>query len=450
MNAGNPMDTGTPLGGQLSGGEVAAPNNLGTIMQDMFSQMVSPEQMPTNGQPPVQKPVTLTQSVADPVKIESQVSSPQNPPTDANANANADLNLFTDEPAVEPRQEAAEDDEPDMSDVPEEENPAAENFKKAREAIRNERKNNKILTKEFNQVKSKLEKYEKGETVPEIIAAKDKRIQQLEQYETVVNGKLSDEYQTLVANPIKEKSGLLDKLAQDYQVPENIKGQLLEKIVSTDNEKERNALITKYFPDAIGATKVEALVKELHNLGQVALDLEKKPFETMQTIQAQYSEKKRREAEVVASQFESVSKSAWNKSLEKTAKEGLFANLIIDPTNTEVSKIAESNQHRAAIQYGALVKKLHENGLKTLPEDLAIGLARSVKLSIGGVGLAKELQAARSRIAELEGTNGMIATYFRPGVNTNGGSRAASNPGQDKGPSNPAEAGQAALAVFRK
>ena len=42
----------------------------------------------------------------------------------------------------------------------------------------------------------------------------------------------------------------------------------------------------------------------------------------MQTIQAQYSEKKRREAEVVASQFESVSKSAWNKSLEKTAKEG--------------------------------------------------------------------------------------------------------------------------------
>ena len=106
--------------GQLSGGEVMAPNNLGTIMQDMFSQMVSPEQMPTNGQPPVQKPVTLTQSVADPVKIESQVSSPQNPPTDANANANADLNLFTDEPAVEPRQEAAEDDEPDMSDVPEE------------------------------------------------------------------------------------------------------------------------------------------------------------------------------------------------------------------------------------------------------------------------------------------------------------------------------------------
>lgn len=445
MNAGNPMDTGTPLGGQLSGGEVAAPANVGAIMQDMFSQMISPESMPGAGQPAA-KPVTLSQPAPQPVKVEPQVPSAQNPPSDANA----DLNLFTDEPVVEPVQQGAADDEPDMSDIPEDNNPAAENFKKAREAIRNERKQVKTITKEFEAVKSKLEKYEKGEIVPEIIKAKDQRIQQLEPYEMIVNGKLSEEYQELVANPIKEKSGALNKLAQDYQVPENIQAQLIERIVSTDNEKERNALITKYFPDAIGATKVEGLVRELHQLGQTALDLEKKPVETMQGIQSQYQAKKAREAEVVASQFESVSKSAWNKSLEKTAKEGLFNNLIIDPTNTEASKIAESNQHRAAIQYGALVKKLHENGLKTLPEDLAIGLARSVKLSIGGVGLAKELQAAHARIAELEGTNGMIATYFRPGVNTNGGGRPVANLASEKGPTSPAEAGKAALAVFKK
>jgi hypothetical protein len=128
----------------------------------------------------------------------------------------------------------------------------------------------------------------------------------------------------------------------------------------------------------------------------------------------------------------------------------LFPELILDPTNSEHSKTAEKNQHRAGIQYGAVVKKLHENGLKTLPEDIAVGLARAIQLSIGSVGVAKRLAAAEAELAELKGSNGMIATYFRPGVNNNGNVRPPVNPGNDKGPASPQEAGRLATQVFKK
>ncbi len=422
-------------------GSSPLPAGADAILSNMFAQMVTPEQIPVNGNKPV-TPAVTPPSTPSPVVL----TDPNKAPVKIEAKAEPDVNFFEQEP--EPaKQDLAIDDEPDMSDIPDD--PKAENWKKAREALRNERKAIKTLSKDFETTKSKLERYEKGEVVPEIITAKDIRISQLEKFETVVNGRLSEEYQTLVVKPAGEKNAALSKLADDYQVPENIREQLLQKIVETENEKERNSLITRYFPDAIGATKVESLVKELHELGGLALDMEKKPAEVMQTLQSQYQEKKQREAEVTANQFESVSKVSWTKALEKTAGEGLFPELILDPTNSEHNKVAEKNQHRAGIQYGALVKKLHQNGLKTLPEDLAVGMARAIQLSIGSVGIAKQLAAANERIAQLEGNNGMIATYLRPGVNSNGNGRPPA-PANDKGPTSPQQAGQLAAQVFRK
>lgn len=430
------MPPNTPeLKPDASFGEATQPKDGASIMKNMLSQVVTLEDIAagktTHQEAP--KPVALT----EPKKVVTTIQ-PQIPGTEKAKVITPDVNLFTDEPEEVPV-EAAPDEEPDMSDIPDD--PKTENWKKAREALKTERKTLKTLTKEFETTKNKLEKYEKGEIIPEIITAKDTRISQLEKFETIVNGKLSDEYDTLVTKPVKIKSDALHKLANDYQVPENIREQLVRKIVETENERERNKLITEYFPDAIGATKVENLVKDLHSLGQVALDMDNKPTETLQNLQTQYQAKKQKEAETIAGQFEHTGKSAWSKALDKTANEGIYSNLIMDPTNSEHSSIAEKNQHRAGIQYGALLKKLHENGLKTLPEDLAIGLARSVQLSIGGVGAYKQLAEANKLIADMQGSNGMMATYLRPGMNSNG-QRSAAPVSNDRGPASPKDAAQ--------
>lgn len=449
---------GIPLGnviashnpGDISVGQATQPANLGNIMQSMMNQLVSPEQV-AKGARPVVNPAVSPQPVVNQPFVSQPVSNPNYnvPPVQPSAvppiAKEPDVNLFAEEPkeAVV----APVDDEPDMSDIPDD--PKTENWKKAREALKTERKTLKTLTQEFESAKAKLEKYEKGEIVPEVIAAKDIKIQELEKYATIVNGRLSDEYQELIAQPIQQKTSVLDKLAQDYGVPSNIQEALIKKIVETDNERERNSLITKYFPDAIGASKVETLVNEIQELGAKALELESKPKETFQSLQSQYQAKKQQEAERIASQFEVVSKGAWDKAMQKTAQEGLFAELILDPNNPEHNNQVEKNQHRAAIQFGAAVKKLHENGMKTIPEDFAVGLARSIQLSIGAVSVAKQLEAANARIAELEGKSGMLATYLRPGLNNGGQGRIISTT-PDRGPMDPKQAGQAASAVFRR
>jgi len=135
-------------------GSVAPPANAGNIMQNMFTQMISPEQIPAvptapsaNPAPVVPgNPVTLTEPKRESVQFKEP-----------------DVSLFTDEPKEEEVKAAPVDDEPDMSDIPDE--PAKENWKKAREALKNERKTLKQINKDFEATRAKLEKYEKGEVV---------------------------------------------------------------------------------------------------------------------------------------------------------------------------------------------------------------------------------------------------------------------------------------------
>lgn len=446
---------------------IAAPNDTkiaGNIMQDMLKNVVRPdmsataEALPAQKLPVQQVPSHPSQQIQVP-HTQAPIQVTQAPRVEAPASEpevtqpkEVETNFFTDDPSVEGETEAEPEvqqteieEEPDMSDVPE--TPAAQNFKKMREVLKEERKNAKKLAKQLAAVEAEKQEWAEGKKIPEILTAKDTEIQRLQAIEKQMNGRLSDEYQELVVKPSVETKNVFTKLAEDYQIPENIREALITKIVSTDNEKERNALITRYFPDVIGANKAKELVTEMHRLGGLALDMEKKPVETTQTLQQQYQARKQEERKKVASVLENVGKSAWAAAMEQTAQEGIYSNLVMDPANSEHNKMVERNQHRAAIQYGAVLKELRDNGLKTLPDKLAKGLARSITLAIGGVGAYRELQQVRQELAEIKQSLTVQTTYFRPGVNGNGFSQAAPK-APDVGPKSPQEAGKLASAAL--
>lgn len=449
------------------------PTNTPGIMQDMFSKMVKPDDaakplnsstaqqspaepvkpaqaqstqvqpaqaQPAQTSPVVTPPVAPSKPIAAQPSVESKEKIETNFFTDDNGDSDeGDVPLETSEPVVE--------EEPDMSDVPE--SPAAENFKKMREALKADRKALKARERELAKVQAERDEWATGKKIPDVLTAKDTRIQELEKIETMVNGKLSQEYNELVVQPAAKTKEDFTKLAESYGVSENIREALVQKIVETENEKDRNALITKYFPDAIGGSKAKELVTKMHELGQFAIDMEKKPLETQQTLQSKYAEKMKVEDEKRATVFENISKTAWNAAIEKTAKDSIYRDLILDPTNPEHNKLAEKNQHRAAIQYGAVVKELFQNGLKTLPDKVAQGLARSILLSIGGVAAFEQLERVTRELAEIKQSSSVQTTYFRPSPNGNGHS-APANRQPDTGPRSPEEAAKRASESLKR
>jgi len=438
------------------------PVNSGAIMQDMFTKMApleggAPAQngSATNGTPPVAPPV---QPQAAPVQPRVQTPPPAAAPQfhspgvpakeEAPTPASVETNFFTEEPEEEVQEAAPQaeaDEEPDMSDVPDK--PASENWKKVREALKNDRKALKKTQKELAAAQAERDSWAKGEKIPEVITAKDTEIQRLQEFERLMNGRLSDEYQELVVAPTQETKSEFMKLASDYNIADNIRDALVAKIVSTENERDRNALITRYFPDALGANKAKELVMRMHELGQTAIDMEAKPLESHQKLQTKYAEKLQIEDSKRSKVFENVSKSAWDSAIQQTANEGIYADLVIEPGNIEHNKVVERNQHKAAIQFGAIVKELKANGLKTLPDKIAKGLARSILLSIGGVGAYQHAQKLAQELNDIKQSASIQTSYFRPGPNGNGSGSSAPKV-DSKGPMNPNEAGKIGASFF--
>jgi transcriptional regulator with XRE-family HTH domain len=324
--------------------------------------------------------------------------------------------------------------------------PAAENFKKLRTVVKETRAAKKQLEEELGNTRSKLEKYEKGEVVPDIIQAKDQRIQQLEQYEKVVNLKMSPEYQTKFVEPAVNLKQELHQIGQDYGVPPHI----MEQAVGITNRRDLNNFLSRHFDD-VGGLEVKRVIGELQTLGESAVEAEQNAGESLQRLRTEFHEKELQRAQERSKVFEVTAKDAWNSALKKTAEEGVFKELIVHPTDSEYNKkVVEPIQSRAATQYGALVKKLAENGLKQLPPELASGLARMVLLSIGGALTFDTKVKAEQTASQLMQHASRVTPYLRPSIGGQNGSAHTNKASQSRGPTTPQEAARLATQALKR
>ena len=280
--------------------------------------------------------------------------------------------------------------------------------------------------------------------MPEVIAAKDRRIQELEPYEKIVNLKMSREYQDAIVKPVLELNGQLDKISEDYGLPKEV----LRNAVGIENRKDLNHFLSQHF-DEIGAMEAKKVIDELHAIGQKAIDAEKEPDAAMQSLRAQFAEKTAQEAAQRASLFENTSKDAWSAALDKTQKEGAYKELVMHPNDPEFNKkYVEPIQAEAARQYGAFVKKCYALGMKELPTDFAAGVARMILLSIGGAFVMKDRNQAVARADAIQQNVRRTAQYVRPSLGgQNGSGTPRQAPDMSQGPMNPTQA--AALAAKR-
>jgi hypothetical protein len=316
-------------------------------------------------------------------------------------------------------------------------NPARENFKKLELSLKTERQAKKELEDKLKETSTKLERYEKGEVVPEIIRAKDERIAALEPYEKVVSLRTSPYYQQSFVEPSIEKRKELIQLGTEY----NVHPDVMNRFAEIETTKELNSALTRYGFDPVAALKASTIIGDIHKIAEAAIEAEKEPVSAMEALKSQAAEHEQKEAEKRAMIFSNTVKESWGRSLEKTSKEGVFKEFIMHPTDSEWNtKVVEPIQHKAVTQLGALVKQLSKNGLKTLPPELADGLARMVLLSIGGASVLDKKEIAEKKADTLLRNTKRTTPYNRPSI---GGSRGSSvSASKDQTPVNPKTAAQ--------
>lgn len=325
--------------------------------------------------------------------------------------------------------------------------PAAENFKRLRESLKKERVAKRELEELLGTTKSSLERYEKGEHVPEIVRAKDERIAALEKYETIYALESSPYFQSHYVQPAIELRSKLDKLAVDYGVSK----ETLQAVVGVANKKEQNRLLSGYLGD-IGGLEARKIIDDMDILGNKISEARKQPKEALDRLKELGAVEELEQKKVQASVFEAVAKTAWNTALEKTKTEGEYKEFIMHPTDAEYNKtVVEPIQHKAATQYGALVKQLADAGLKRLDPNLAVGLARMVQLSIAGALSLKDKAKVERQLNAVQQHNQRVTPYMRPAVGGNNGSSNGKNSSVNgrQGPRTAQEAALMGAAFFK-
>jgi hypothetical protein len=339
----------------------------------------------------------------------------------------------------------ADDIDADLPDTP-----AAENFRKLRDVVKNERKAKKELQAALDKaleesvtVKTNLEKYEKGEAVPEVLRSKDERIAELEKYEQIHALERSPHFQANYVKPAIELRGQLEKLGNDYGVP----AEVMHQAAGISNKRQRNQFLSRYFDD-IGGLEVAGVMDKLHALGEKIAEVKQSPKAELERLKMEAQAVEVAEAKKRGEVFEVTAKESWNRALEKTKQEGVYKELILHPTNTEYNeKVVKPIQHKAATEYGKLVRHLNQLGLKELPSALADGLARMVQLSVAGAMALQDKERAESTAKGIMDYRRRTTGYIRPSIGGSNGTIHSSNGNgfRDKGPTNPREAAEAAL-----
>src|SRR5690606_15357171 len=104
--------------------------------------------------------------------------------------------------------------------------------------------------------------------------------------------------------------------------------------------------------------EVHGLVKELHSIAEQAIELEKNPEQSFQSLQAQALERQAAEAKDRRARFETVATEAWEQALHTFKEEGAYKEFILHPTDQEYNeKVVKPIQHRAAANFGGLMKE---------------------------------------------------------------------------------------------
>ena len=335
--------------------------------------------------------------------------------------------------------EVKEDDELDI--LPD--NSTGENFKKLRTKLKETSKTLKEIENDKYTLTQTLEKYNKGEAVPEatqkLLKEKEQRIADLEKYEKIVNLKTSKEYVDNFITPITEVKTKINEIAKDYSIPEDV----MAEVLTLNNRAEINRFLSDHFDD-VGALEVKQLIDKVKNIEHEAKEAENKPTETLINLQLE-STKLSESLEVNRkNKIHEQAESSWDGALDFIKKEGKAKELIFKENDTEYNNTyIKPVVEKARDEYQKLVTGLRDLGLKGLSPELAHALARMTLHAISSYNSIDTREAAVQTINELEKNVKRTTNYIRPPIG--GGAPGVGNVSPRQTPENPAESAAANL-----
>lgn len=366
--------------------------------------------------------------VIDPRLVSEQIAKEVTPPPEpqpvkAEPPPSITPKFFEEEIPEEPKAETQEDpDEP-----PEEANP--DRWKKFRSSYKETKKTLQALQTEHEVVKKKLQDFETGEIVPEVLKQKDEEIQRLSTYEKLVNLKGSKEYREKYVEPINAVTAKLKEIFADYGVPQEELERTVTRALNASNRVDLNRFLQDHLGnDELGAIEAKELVKRAKELQGQAAEAEREPAKALERLQVESDAVNQVREQTRRQKIVKEAESSWVDSLTEIRQEGKLVELIHRDNDPEFNQnFPDRLLPQAAKEYGKIVTELGKLGATDLPKPLAKALARMVLLSHASGVAIETRNRAMEHVETLSRNMTREHTLMRPPIG-GGVGRASSGP----------------------
>ena len=300
--------------------------------------------------------------------------------------------------------------------------PKVENFKALRTIVKEVKAELQTTKSESAKLKKQLEDYQTGVAVPEVLQEKEARIAQLEPLEHLHALRTSRLYQDEYIKPLTTLQGKLQALLTEYDLPP----ESLEEMSAQETQADLNRWLSEHF-DPLGAQDARDIVRQVQTLRTEAEAAEQAPKTALEKLikDAQAAEETQQKERLSA--VHQASRKGWVSSLEAHKASGLLPELIFQPgddahNNTYVKPVLT----KAGMEYGKIVKHLFDNGLRTLPDELAFALANMCQLA-HATGVQATIRDSAMKHAQTLAADAMAGRKFnRPAVGSTSGMNGTS------------------------
>lgn len=329
-------------------------------------------------------------------------------------------NINTEDSGSQNSVEAEKDDNEESveyTDTTLNENPLAgarstkeENFRNLRNALK--ASNNRVSELE-TEIAAKEEELKKLESVSELeaqLAEANAKLEKLQKYEDIIGlygtEGFKEEYYDRVDNIKKD----IMSLANDYGIGEDV----IDHAITITNQRQLNEFLGQYF-DVYSVQDIRKSVKEIQGILNAREEAENNPVKTREYLLTNFAKKKDAMDKQSRENIKLASMSAWTEMSETYSNPASGVDILQEKKgNKEHNDTRLGILNNSSQEFGKLVAVLTDNGLRSLPSNVARALASRFQLGETAAYAIVQAESLKKENDELRAELKKFTNYSRP------------------------------------
>lgn len=285
-----------------------------------------------------------------------------------------------------------------------------ENFRNLRNALK--ASNNRVseLETELAAREEDLKKLDSVSDLEAKLAEANSKIEKLQKYEDIIGLYGTEGFKEEYYDKVDNIKNDIMSLANDYGIGEDV----IDQAIQITNQRQLNEFLGQYF-DVYSVQDIRKSIKEIQGILNAREEAENNPVKTREYLLTNFAKKKDAMDKQSRENIKLASMSAWTEMSETYSNPASGVEILQEKKgNKEHNDTRLGILNNSSQEFGKLVAVLTDNGLRSLPSNVARALASRFQLGETAAYAIVQAESLKKENDELRAELKKFTNYSRP------------------------------------